>query len=85
MNDIYSIITTRSQVEEFCHKVFFDLKINVHPDDDFNSYVDVNSGEKEFEGDEGDAFNLRFAECLDVLGEEVYDICCEQLKQALLG
>lgn len=83
MYDIYSHIQTRSQVEEFCHTLFFDMKLNANPDEDFSTYVNVETGAKALSQKGSSAINTRFAECFEVVGEDIYEICFALLNQAM--
>lgn len=80
MYDITKPITTAKQVEEFVHTLYFDLNLNANPDEDFFDMVNAETGEPALSVEEAGMLNVRMRECLDLLGEDVYEMCFMQLS-----
>lgn len=80
--DIKKKITTKDEAKQFCAYVYCELDLNYHPDDDFADYV-KNTGEPVFDKETADILNQRIEECHEILGEEIYDICFEELMKEM--
>lgn len=65
------------QVEDikvFFHHLLEDRKLSYHPDDDFKSYVNFETGERTFTDDEAKLYNRLMAEAFAVCEEANIDI-----------
>ena len=78
-----SHITTTEDVKEFFRHIVYDLDINFHPDDDFKDYVCVSTGDRTMDDDLAKLYNRLMGESFNVCGDDVYDICCDLLKERL--
>ena len=82
-----SHIATVEEAKVFFHHVVFDLDINFHPDDDFRTYVNCESGKRVMDDDQADLYNRLMDEAFDVFDDEdavyetAYNILNEKLKQ----
>ena len=78
-----SRITTVEEAKDFFHHIVYDLDINFHPDDDFKDYVSISTSERTLDDEQAELYNRLMEESFDVCGDEVYDICCDLLKERL--
>ncbi len=80
-----SHITTVEEVKAFFHHIVYDLGINFHPDDDFNSYVSYENGERTMDDAQAALYNRLMDEALDTCDNDdtVYEIGSELLRERL--
>ena len=80
-----SHITSVEEVRDFFHHIVYDLGINFHPDDDFKSYVNYETGERSMDDEQAELYNRLMDEVFEVCNDEdmVYEIGCEMLKERL--
>jgi hypothetical protein len=67
-------ITTIEEVKQFAHYLVNEMKVNIHPDDDFVEYVDVATGQPFFTKDESFIGNRLMDECFSVCNTNNVDI-----------
>lgn len=70
-------IKSRKDVREFFSYLINELKIDIHPDDNFNEYVNIKTGVAMFTSDEVLKLNCLMDKCFVVVGDDVYKICGE--------
>lgn len=72
-------ITTIDDVELFM-KQLVEEGTNAHPDDDFNNYVNMETGKQSYTPDEAEIRNRLMEKCFDVCeaaGKDVYSVMQE--------
>jgi hypothetical protein len=72
-------ITTVQGVELFM-KQLVEEGTNAHPDDDFNNYVNMDTGEAAYTPDEAEIRNRLMEQCFDICeeaGKDVYSVMQE--------
>ena len=70
-------IKSKKDVREFFSYLINELKIDIHPDDDFKEYVNIKTGVAMFTSDEALKLNCLMDKCFVVAGDDVYKICGE--------
>jgi len=81
-----SHITTIREVKDFFHFLAFDLQLEFHPDDRFESYIDQKTRESRFLASECELYDRLMEEAFTVCDdadEDIYDLGWEQLEKAL--
>ena len=61
-----TIISTIEDVEKFVKFIYEDLEVNFHPDDDFNNFIDHETGRKTFKEADANMYNHLVDECFNV-------------------
>lgn len=74
MFNINQPITSLTGVEAFAHYLYDDIKVAFHPDDSFEDYVGIDSGQSAFTKAEAETLNLRMEESFAVCENENVDI-----------
>ena len=69
-----SHIKSVKDVETFYHHIVFEMKINFHPDDSFEYYLDIHTKEASFSSDECNIYNRLMDEAFEVCERERVDI-----------
>ena len=70
-------IKTLDDVKNFAIYLIRDKKISIHPDDDFNDYVDYVTGESIYTKPEAKLMNDLMGSCFKICedeGEDIYEI-----------
>ena len=70
-------ISTVEQVQEFTRYLVEDLKVNIHPDNDFAEYIELNTGKQSFNAEEIIKGNSLMEECFkvcEVNSISIYDL-----------
>ncbi len=85
-----SHICTIADVEQFFRFLIEEEKVNFHPDDDFHSYIDMDTRQKAFSDADCGLYNRLMSESFDACakeGVEIYgigiDIMCERLGMVM--
>lgn len=79
-------IRSVEDVEAFFHYLVYERKVNLHPDDDFNEFVNYEENKVSFTSDEASVFNRLMRECFDVCEKEnadIYEIGYDVLQRFL--
>ena len=69
-------IKTIKDVERFFKHLVVDLKVNFHPDDPFELYINMETGEPTFTEEEYEELNEAMEQCFKV---------CEECKEDIYG
>ena len=69
-----SRITNIEDVKDLAKYLYYERKVAFHPDDDFADYVNDETGEQTFTGEEISLFNRLMDECFEVCEREKKDI-----------
>lgn len=75
-------IETVRDVKKFFQYLMEELRVNFHPDDDFESYVDMETSEPSFTPEECKKYNDAMQKCFEVCeaeGVDIYSIGIEVL------
>ena len=83
---VYNIanpIVTIDDVRNFVHTVYSDYRLNIHPDDDFSDLVNISDKTPALSLDDASLMNSRMAECIGIVGDEIYDLCYDALMSAM--
>lgn len=70
-------------VEAFFHHIVYDRKVNFHPDDSFEDYIDILTKEASFTSDECNIYNRLMDEAFEVCeceGVDIYEIGINELN-----
>jgi hypothetical protein len=67
-------LTDLRDVINFFEFLYLELKCVYHPDDDFTTYIHLDSKQPSFSKGEGEMLNKRMEEAFDVCGREDKDI-----------
>ena len=79
-------IKTLEDVRSFATHLICDRKISIHPDDDFNDYIDLGTGENLFAKSDADKMNTLMDICFQVCeneGEDIYELMGEILSKEI--
>lgn len=77
-----SHIKSVKDVEAFFHHIVYDRKVNFHPDDSFEDYIDIHTKEASFTSDECNIYNRLMDEAFEVCereGVDIYEIGMNEL------
>lgn len=75
-------ITTINQVKDFANYLVNDLKVNIHPDNDFSEYIEYSTFKPTFDDNGIKRGNQLMEECFSVCEEHsvgIYDLMSEYL------
>lgn len=75
-------ISTLEDVKQFAHYLGSTLHVNFHPDEDFASYINCETGEPSFSPEEVEHYNALMNKCFIVceeLGADIYEVMGEYL------
>lgn len=75
-------ITTVNDVKDFFHHIVYERKVNFHPDEDFESYINYDNKIPTFTPDEVKAYNRLIDQSFDVCEKnkaDVYQLACDEL------
>lgn len=81
MKEFTQPISTEQDVKAFFRHLLRDLKINFHPDDDFGTYINMETHEPTMTDKEAYHYNMLMEKCFDVCGESVYDVANDLFKE----
>lgn len=77
-------IENLEDVKRFFKYLTVERRVSFHPDDDFECYVNMETGEPTFTPDECKEYNAAMLQCFEVCGAEgvdIYLIGLETLKE----
>ncbi|HYG40486.1 MAG TPA: hypothetical protein VD908_17780 [Cytophagales bacterium] len=66
-------INNLADIEQFIIELV-EAGVNIHPDDDFTQYVNVETGENSFSQERGEEINFLMGQCFKVCDREKVDI-----------
>lgn len=81
-----SHLQTVKDVETFFRHLVFERKVNFHPDDVFESYVNTETKEPSFSSPQCDVYNRLMDESFEVCdkeGVDIYEIGLNELQKVL--
>lgn len=81
-------IRTLDDVRSFFRHLIEDRKVNFHPDDQFECYVEIGTENPTFTLEECHEYNAAMQKCFDICeaeGVEIYSIGFEEVMNNLLG
>lgn len=76
-------ITTAEEVRDFFRYIVFSLNLNFNPDDNFESYINYETGERIVNEEQAKLFNRLMDEAFEVCGDNIYEIGEELLRERL--
>lgn len=79
------MIKTIADVRNFFEHLTQERKVSFHPDDDFESYINIDTNEPTFTAEECKRYNEAMQQCFDVCqaeGEDIYLIGMDALFAA---